>query len=331
MRSIESLMRDQHYKKLTWGAFLLPVSILFYILLCVRYFLYKKNILNVRKINVPVVIVGNITIGGTGKTPFIIELANQLIQKNINVGIISKGYKSNYSNPREVLTSSAAQDVGDEPLLIKTKVDCPVFVGKKRFLTGDHLLKLYPKTQIILSDDGLQHYSLFRDYEFLLVDGTRHFGNQRLIPTGPLREPLSRLEKADAIISIDDNGKLKISAANTVKSICDDQLISINGKRKINFSSIRHKNLVAFTAIANPDKFFRTLTLKQLNFKKAIFDDHYNFTQSDFDDYQDMYIVLTEKDAIKCAHIKHNNLWVASISLKIDADLINEMLIKVGL
>jgi tetraacyldisaccharide 4'-kinase len=331
LRSVESLITDQHYKKLTWGVILIPVSIIFYMLQSVRNFLYKIKVLNVKKIDIPVVIVGNITVGGTGKTPFIIELANRLIQKKIKVGIVSRGYKSEYSNPREVSISSFYRDVGDEPLLIKTKVNCPVFVGKNRFLTANHLIKRYPETNIILSDDGLQHYSLFRDYEFILVDGLRYFGNEMMLPAGPLREPLSRLKKADAIIVNDDNGRLTIPKAKLIKSYCDDKLTSISGKKHINFSSINNKGLVAITAIANPNKFFRTLKLKNLNFTQVVFDDHYNFRQSDFDAYENMHIIMTEKDAIKCAHIKHSNIWVASISLNIEDDLINNMLIKVGL
>ena len=332
MSIVEKFIIDQHYKRLTWGIIFIPFSYCFFILLSLRKFLYKIKILKSNRVNIPVIIVGNITLGGTGKTPIIVSLANAFRKRKLNVGVIARGYKSKFSHAREVLATSDHLDVGDEPLLIKQKLQCPVYVGVNRYQTAKKLLNEYPNTDLILSDDGLQHYALFRDFEIIVIDGLRYFGNQFLIPAGPLREPLNRLENTDMVIVNNPSlNKKNFSNAFHVYEKDEQFFISNNEKKDIPCETFKGEQVVAMTGIGNPEKFFKKLELKKITFIKKIFPDHYEFKQKDFDEFEDKKIIMTEKDALKCNKIKHNNIWVLPLTLSIDTLMVNKILQKVGL
>ena len=306
---------------------LLPLSFIYRVL----NFIVQKN----KKkffVKIPTICVGNITMGGTGKTPIIMSLANALKKRKLNVGIIARGYKSKFSHAREVLASSDHQDVGDEPLLMKQKLQCTVYVGVNRYQTAKNLLNEYPNTDLILSDDGLQHYALFRDFEIIVIDGLRYFGNQFLIPAGPLREPLNRLENTDMVIINNPSlSKKNFSNAFHVYEKEEKFLISNNKKKDIACENLKGEQVVAMTGIGNPERFFKKLELKKITFIKKIFPDHYEFKQKDFDEFEDKKIIMTEKDALKCNKIKHNNIWVLPLTLSIDTLMVNKILQKVGL
>lgn len=326
------IISDQHYKKLTWGIIFIPFSYLFFILLSLRKFLYKIHILKSNRIKIPVIVVGNITLGGTGKTPITISLAGEFKKRKLNIGIIARGYKSKFSHVREVLTSSNYLDVGDEPLLLKKKLQCPVYVGFNRYETAKMLLNDHPNTDLIISDDGLQHYALFRDFEILVVDGLRYFGNQFLIPAGPLREPLNRLKNTDmVIVNNPSSSKKKISNAFYLHEKKESLLFSINSKKDIKCENLKGEQVIAMTGIGNPEKFFKTLELKKITFIRKIFPDHHQFKQKDFDEFKNKKIIMTEKDALKCNKIKHNNIWVLPLTLSIDKSMVIKILQKVGL
>ena len=332
MSIVEKFINDQYYKRLTWGIIFIPFSYCFFILLSLRKFLYKIKILKCNRVNIPVIIVGNITLGGTGKTPIIVSLANAFRKRKLNIGVIARGYKSKFSHAREVFGSSDYLDVGDEPLLIKQKLQCPVYVGVNRYETAKNLLNKYPNTDLILSDDGLQHYGLFRDFEIIVIDGLRYFGNQFLIPAGPLREPLNRLENTDMVIVNNPSlNKKKFSNVFHVYEKDEQFFISNNEKRDIPCETLKGEQVVAMTGIGNPEKFFKKLEFKKITFIKKIFPDHYEFKQKDFDEFQDKKIIMTEKDALKCNKIKHNNIWVLPLTLSIDTLMVNKILQKVGL
>ena len=332
MRLIEKLITDQHYKKLTWGRIFIPLSYLFFILLSLRKFFYKLHIFKSSKITVPVIVIGNITLGGTGKTPLVISLAKDFKKRKLDVGIIARGYKSKFSHAREVLKSSDYRDVGDEPLLLKQKLDCPVYVGINRLLSAKKLLNDYPNIDLIISDDGLQHYALSRDFEILVVDGMRNFGNQFLLPTGPLREPIKRLKHIDAvIINRPSFSSKKIENSFKAKKLDENILLSLHGKKNLKFINLKDNEVIAMTGIGNPESFFNTLKSKNITFEKRIFSDHYEFKQKDFDGYMDKNIIMTEKDALKCIKIKHNKIWVLPLTLSIETAMINKILQKVGL
>ena len=183
-----------------WHLFLLPLSIIFFLLSSARKQLFRLAILKSYKLPVPVIIVGNISVGGTGKTPLVIWLANQLKQKGFKPGIVSRGYGGSANDVMEVFAQSVPNEVGDEPLVIAKHQDGPVFVGLDRVNAAVALLQEHPEVNVIISDDGLQHYRLQRDIEIAVVDAQRGLGNTLLLPAGPLREAKSRLNKVDAIV-----------------------------------------------------------------------------------------------------------------------------------
>jgi len=327
--SIHASLNQQFYKKSTWIFLLIPFSIVFWLLITLRKILYRINIFKIYELQVPLVIVGNITIGGTGKTPLIIFLAQKLAEKKLNVGIISRGYKSKKNYPREVTNNSDYLEVGDEPLLIKKNLNIPVFVGKNRVQTAKKLLEEYEKIDVILSDDGLQNYALHRDFELAVVDGDRYFGNNFLLPAGPLREPVSRLENVDAVVV---NGeKNKITKYKTMTCHYSNIIFNIHNLGKKTLKSLVGSDIIVMTAIGNPDRLLNYLRTLKLQFKSITFNDHHHFQQNDFKAYKNNLILMTEKDAIKCESIEHNNIWYLPINVRIDEKIINNMLKKLKL
>jgi tetraacyldisaccharide 4'-kinase len=328
LRSIHEILNKQYYEKSSWILLLLPISFIYFVIISLRSWAYKVSILKTIKMDVPVVVIGNITMGGTGKTPLAIWLLEKLIKLGMKPGLICRGYNSNANSPQEVHTSSKVTNVGDEALMIKNRLDIPVFVGKKKVQTGKMLLESYPNVNILISDDGLQHLQLFRDFEIVVVDEFRYFGNEYLIPAGPLRDGISRVEKVDAVV-INRCSKKSLSEPRVVgqyEMICYGDILK-NCLHSDQISDLNiisdEKEIIAITAIGNPERFFEKLNKEGLNFKRKIFNDHHLFTESDFSDYVDMKIVMTEKDAVKCRTFAKENFWF----LPIDA-VVNEKLFK---
>ena len=219
------------------------------------------------------IVVGNITSGGTGKTPLIIYLANELKKNGYRPGIISRGYGSKTEGVMEVSQKSDVAEAGDEPILIQKHTHLPVFVSKDRVLAAKALVKKYAKTDVILSDDGIQHYRLRRDLEVLVIDGTRKFGNGYLLPAGPLREFRSKLKTVDAIVC---NHKKVIDGSYLMK-YKGHLLINLKTNKKIHLNNLSLKNIHAIAGIGNPDRFFDYLKTFNIVFNSSAFQDHYNF------------------------------------------------------
>jgi tetraacyldisaccharide 4'-kinase len=194
-------LQRQWYKSGVWQFVLMPLSWLFLLLSSLRRLAYRLGIFKTIRLPVPVIVVGNITVGGTGKTPLVIWLAEQLAQAGYKPGIISRGYGGKNDLPMAVTDNSDPAIAGDEPVMIAGRTIASVWVGRDRAATGMALLNAHPACDLIISDDGLQHYRLTRDAEIVVIDGQRHFGNGRLLPAGPLREPARRLASVDAVVS----------------------------------------------------------------------------------------------------------------------------------
>lgn len=306
---------DMWYRKRWWAWLLLPVSWLYQILSFIYARLQKKLASGV---DVPVVIIGNVSVGGTGKTPVIIALAKALQAQGLRVGIVSRGYNSQAPHyPYDINTETdSAQIVGDEPLLIAKTTHCPVVIGSDRVAAALLLGKTYPDVNLILSDDGLQHYRLKRDMEVVVVDGARGLGNHFCLPAGPLREPAKRLATVNWILLNQEQAAVdQRQAGNQLATVTITPVawrhISTNQTyplQPVPWQESAEKP-VAIAGTGNPQRFFNTLAGVDLWCEEYTFDDHYHYQQEDFSTWQDRVVLMTEKDAVKCQTIKHEQLW----------------------
>ena len=260
------------------------------------------------------IVVGNISVGGTGKTPLVVWLVDYLKQAGFKPGVISRGYGGKAQHwPQPVTTDSDPGMVGDEALLIAQRVACPVAVGSLRAQSVRYLLQHHP-CNIIISDDGLQHYALQRDIEIAVVDGARRFGNGLCLPAGPLREPPSRLQQVDFIVC---HGKPAHTGEYTMNLQGAMAVSLLNGQQKA-LAEFHGQPLLAVAGIGHPDRFFRHLQGFGLQFGRRALPDHHIFTVTDIDCDKDTVILMTEKDAVKCrtfADIRH---WYVPVRAEIN-------------
>jgi tetraacyldisaccharide 4'-kinase len=325
-----------------WHILLVPFSWIFLAVISVRKSLYRLGWLKSTCLSAPVIVVGNITVGGTGKTPLVIWLAEQLQLAGFKPGIISRGYGGTSKLAPAVFASSNPLQVGDEPVLIARRTACPMFVGANRVEAGQALLQGNPQCNVIISDDGLQHYALQREIEIALVNSNIQFGNQLLLPAGPLRENLSRLQSVDAIVdsgngvAFDVNFKLAMQAPMFNMTLQGEHFKSINEpETKQPASYFADKNLVAIAGIGNPERFFNKLSGLGLQFERKAFADHHVFTEQDLMQFSGKTILMTEKDAVKCSTFTSSDAWylpvVALLSGPNQASLITLILQKLGI
>ncbi|GAC14639.1 tetraacyldisaccharide 4'-kinase [Aliiglaciecola lipolytica] len=299
------------YRIVKWVFF--PFTCLFWLLSTTRRLGYKFGWLKSHKIPVPIVVVGNISVGGNGKTPLVVFLANWLIEQGYRPGILSRGYGGNASfYPASVNAQSDVSRVGDEPLLIKQRVSCPVVIDPKRPRGAKYLVEQH-QCDIVICDDGLQHYALHRDIEIVVIDGARKHGNGWLLPMGPLRESIHRLTKVDFVI----NNSGTPSASEMLMEIIPGDLINIKNQRLTKPTTEVEEAVTAMAAIGNPQRFF-TLLERLVEVKQQIsFIDHYQFKVGDFPEGT---IVMTEKDAVKCRDMAKDNWWFLPIHAKLPLD-----------
>ncbi|MGD9153007.1 MAG: tetraacyldisaccharide 4'-kinase [Gammaproteobacteria bacterium] len=300
---------------------LLPLSWLFWLIIIIRRWLYQKKIKTICHFPVPIIIVGNITVGGTGKTPFVIWLANLLVQQGFRPGIVSRGYKAqNLREPRLITSTSKVTESGDEPLIIARHTNCPIAIAPNRCKAVKLLIEQY-NCDIIISDDGLQHYALARDIEIAIVDGQHKFGNGFLLPAGPLREPISRLKSVSFIIynTID----MHLRPAVMLAAVNDS-------KQHLNIKEILDQTIHAVAGIGNPQRFFATLRNLGLQIIEHPFPDHHNFKPKDIDFGQDTLVIMTEKDAVKCAQFSDQRHWFLPVNAELEQDFTNNLLSRIS-
>ena len=294
---------------------LLPLSFIYRSIIFIRRKLYRLSIFKSHRLPVPVIIVGNITVGGTGKTPLVIALTEALKKHGFHPGIISRGYRGkSQSWPQSVTPNSDPYLVGDEAVLMAKKTGVPVVVGPKRVVAAQKLLAEY-QCDIIISDDGLQHYALERDIEIAVIDGERQLGNTFCLPAGPLREPPSRLKTVDFVVF-----NSPVSPAQYAMHFVIDDIV--NMKNGIPFSS-HSTDIIAIAGIGNPDRFFNTLRDQKIQFQSKIFPDHHHFQLADFNFLKKNHVVLmTEKDAVKCTAFADDRFYVVRGHAEIQCDFI---------
>ena len=272
---------------------------------------------------VPIVVVGNITAGGTGKTPIVIAMANYFESKNKKVGVVSRGYGGRYAEESmEVLSSSDSIECGDEPLLIKHKTKAKVVVAKKRSKAVEYLNLKY-SLDVIISDDGLQHYSMGRQIEIAVIDGKSRLGNGLFLPSGPLRESKKRLKSVDFIINNGSSSDGEISSQLEAQSY-----INIVTKEKRDLDFFKDKKCYAVAGIGKPDNFFSMLRVLGVEVISKSFPDHYQFNEKDLSFHNEYPIIMTSKDCVKCSQFASDQMWYLDINAKIDSDFYHQLELK---
>lgn len=307
---------------------LIVPTLLFFIISKIRYYLYKFNFLKSYKLPVPVVIIGNISVGGVGKTPLTKMLALQLSNKGKKVGIILRGYKGQNKAPCVVYANSNSWEVGDEALIYATN-GLKVAIGSDRYQAGLKLLETYPDLDLILADDGLQHYKLQRDFEIAVVDATRLFGNKFVLPTGPLRETISRLNSVDAIVITGrTTSKILEQYADKIytQEMILDKIYNPVNKQTVTAEYFKDKTITAMAGMGNPDKFFSLLHQSGVWPKQQlIYPDHYHYKFEDIP--RNCLILVTEKDYTKLARFNNPNIFVVFVKAHLNNDLLCERLL----
>ena len=286
---------------------LLPLSWLYCLVAIIRRKLYRLNLLHSYSSPVPVIVIGNIVVGGSGKTPLLLSLCEYIQQKGFKPGVVSRGYGGSVNGVKQVQQADLAEVVGDEPMMIFQRTRLPVVVGADRVAAIDYLLK-NNECDIVLSDDGMQHYRMQRDLEIAVIDADRGFGNGFCLPAGPLRERVSRLQQADIIAY---NG---ISSEVSDKSSYSLQIVSLmklNSDESRTLDSFTQKPVHVIAGIGNPQRFFRQLRQNGIEIIEHAFPDHHSYQQQDFSDWSKACIIMTEKDAVKCGHLTLTDAWVA--------------------
>ena len=291
--------------------FLIPVSWIFCLLVQLRRALYKARVLRSYRAAVPVVVVGNITAGGSGKTPLIMWLARFLQDNGYRPGIVSRGYGGEAKTwPQQVRADSDYVAVGDEAVMIAARTECPMAVGPERSRVIQSLLD-HHDIDVILSDDGLQHYAMQRDIEIAVVDGARRFGNGKCLPAGPLRERPARLDEVDMIV-VNGTGE-RGEHPMQVTTLFAVNLGTAETRPLTEFSGRVH----AVAGIGYPGRFYDALRAVGLDIETHEFPDHYRFRDTDvsFDDQQP--VLMTEKDAVKCVRFVNNRHWCVPASVEL--------------
>ena len=300
-----------------------PVGWLFSSLVTLRRFAYRRGWLRSYRAKAPVIVVGNLNVGGTGKTPLVTRLVEVLREDGYQPGIVSRGYGGQYEDgPCLVTADSNPVEVGDEPVLLALRCRCPVVVAPDRAVAARYLLDQH-NCNVVLSDDGLQHYALARDIEIVVIDGMRRFGNGACLPAGPLREPLKRLDKVDFIVA---NGDARNG----------EYLMTLAGERAVNLTdaqvscalSVFCGGLVhAVAGIGNPGRFFAYLKERGMRILEDTFPDHYIYTTGDLEFGDDLPVLMTEKDAVKCRAMASDKFWYVPVQAQLDPEFERQLLV----
>lgn len=342
MRVIEKVWFTPYWAKWPLVLLLMPLTLLFFIISHLRRYLYAWGVLTRYKMSVPVVVVGNIGVGGNGKTPVVVHLVEACKKLGIKVGVVSRGYGGNAPQyPYLVTADSSAEEAGDEALLIYQRCQVPIMLGSDRVESARALID--SGCELILTDDGLQHYRLARDVEIIVVDHKRQYGNGFLLPAGPLREGTWRLSTVNHVIynmasaSQNIEGETKHNylsmylAPDNLCNMATGELISLADFYK------QQPKVSAVAGIGDPNRFFTTLKNYGFSLHSTQgFNDHHAYTKDDFSSYKaNSPLLMTEKDAVKCKAFAQPHWWYVPVNAKFNAQdnnalikTINESLVK---
>jgi len=307
-----------------------PLSWLFHLVVSLRQLAYRRDWLKRERLPCVVIVVGNLTVGGTGKTPFIIRLAALLQARGRRVAIINRGYGGRSKEwPRQVLPETTTAEVGDEAVLLAKRTGVIVVSGPDRVAAARRAIEL--GAEVVLSDDGLQHYRLHRDCEIAVVDAARGYGNRQLLPTGPLREPLTRLQDVALVVltqreataaektsSIGKPAPAHGQRSITVTARLRNAVALISGRERT-LESFRGQPVKAIAAIGHPEAFFAALRAQGLTVEGRALPDHAELTLSDLASLGNTPVLMTEKDAVKCRGIADERHWAVPLELQLSA------------
>ena len=321
MGAVAKLLLRSWYTPTWVTPLFIPVSVLYRAFMAVRGLLYQSGVFKIQDFDVPIIVVGNLTVGGTGKTPLLIHLSKELMAHGFKPGVVSRGYGTKGPYPVQVTSNTDVLRSGDEPLLIARSLDVPVVVDPDRVNAVREILKT-GSVDIVLSDDGLQHTRLGRQLEIVVIDGKRGLGNGLLLPAGPLRELPKRLNTVNVVVRHGGTPKPGESSLETSLGA----VVNINDGRESTLASFEGKQCVVITAIANPDRFFQQLSDEGLQFECVEFSDHYYFSFKDLKRYQNSTVLMTEKDAVKCQVLAGPDWWQVGQNVRTGGQVVETVL-----
>lgn len=295
-----------------------PLSLLFGLVAGLRR-RFQQGRAHAQRLGVPVIVVGNIAVGGTGKTPFVIWLVERLREWGWHPGVVSRGYGGRALQwPQVVTAESDPAQVGDEPVLIATRARCPVVVGPDRLAAGRALLA-GGGVDVVISDDGLQHYRLWRDLEIVVVDASRGLGNGQLLPAGPLREPPARLGEVGLVVT-NGNGWTPPAGRRLTMRLFALEARALRGGARRPIADFAGQTVHAVAGIGNPARFFSMLSQQGIRLVMHPFPDHHSFTAADLVFGDNLPVLMTEKDAVKCRAFAAAHDWVVPVEAGIGPD-----------
>lgn len=323
-----------HWRRRGTTAWLLaPLACLFGSVSGLRRAAYRAGLARVVAPARPLIVVGNIAVGGSGKTPVVMWLAKRLRQAGYRPGIVSRGYGGSFAGVAEVCVDGTPEQFGDEPVMIARETGCPVFVGRDRPAAVQALLEAYPECTVLISDDGLQHYALGRSFELVVVDEAV-IGNRMLIPAGPLREPLRRLCEVDmAVVQGDPSALIREALAGTpafAMRLLPGAVRRLDGKATAALEAWRGRPVHAVAGIGRPERFFETLRACGLQVRAHAFGDHHRFRAEDLVFSPTAPILMTSKDAVKCRSLAPSDAWEVPVTAEIEAGAFEILLEKLA-
>ncbi|MGH8190671.1 MAG: tetraacyldisaccharide 4'-kinase [Rhodanobacteraceae bacterium] len=325
MSLADSLQRRWYTPDLAPPLWTLPVAGLYGGVTAVRRSLYRRGLLGATRLPVPVVVVGNLTAGGAGKTPLVIALVEALRARGLTPGVVSRGYGGSAREPCLLGTTPNPDEVGDEPALIRLRTGVPVAVGADRPAAARLLLDQH--VDLIIADDGLQHYALARDLEVCVVDGVRRFGNGRLLPAGPLREPASRLQGVDFVVC---NGGEPQAGEILMRLGVRDAVSLAEPTRTSPLREFSGTRVHAVAGIGHPQRFFDALRGRGIDATEHAFPDHHRYTLGELAFGDGLPVLMTEKDAIKCRGFAHANWWAVPAIAELPAAFFDAVAARIG-
>lgn len=299
---------------------LLPLAGVFALVAATRRLAYRIGLLRTRRFRVPVIIVGNITVGGTGKTPLVVWLAGYLRDQGWRPGIVARGYGGRAQHwPQQVRGDSDPETVGDEAVLLASRTGCPACVAPDRPAAVAALLA-HTGVDIVIADDGLQHYALGRDLEIAVIDGQRRLGNGWLLPAGPLRESRARLRRVDLVVV---NGAA--GPGEFAMKLFQPTLATLHGGARQDLAGWRGRRVHAVAGIGHPERFFAMLERHGLELVRHPLPDHHPFRQADLQFGESLPVLMTEKDAVKCRRLECRDCWVVTVDAQPDAAFVHRL------